>query len=90
MIEQIKDYLRITGTDEDAILNGIVVRGKANLNGLTGVSLDFDTDGLARNLLFDYCRYAYQNATEYFEENFSKEILRLQLQSAVIDNAVES
>jgi len=34
-------------------------------------------------LLLDYCRYVYNNASEYFEENYSKEILRLQLQEGI-------
>lgn len=36
----------------------------------------------AASLLLDYCRYSYNNASEYFEENFAREILRLQLQVA--------
>lgn len=39
--------------------------------------------GLARSLLFDFVRYAYNNASEYFEENFREEILRLQLMTGV-------
>ena len=38
---------------------------------------------LAVSLLLDYCRYVYNNASEYFEENFSKELLRLQLQEGI-------
>lgn len=38
---------------------------------------------LAVSLLLDYCRYAYGNALEYFEENFAKELLRLQLQEGI-------
>lgn len=37
----------------------------------------------AAALLLDYCRYVYNNASEYFEENFKKEILRLQLMTGV-------
>jgi hypothetical protein len=38
---------------------------------------------LAVSLLLDYCRYAYNNALEYFEENFRAQILRLQLLEGV-------
>lgn len=38
---------------------------------------------LAVSLLLDYCRYAYSNALEYFEENFRAQILRLQLLEGV-------
>ena len=50
---------------------------------LAGAELDFEVEGQARSLLFDYVRYAYNNASEYFEENFKEEILRLQLMTGV-------
>lgn len=83
LLQAVKDYLRITWDDEDAHIEGIIARGKAYLNSLTGTALDFDADGQPRSLLLDYCRYVYNNASEYFEENYSREILRLQLQVAV-------
>lgn len=83
LLDEIKDYLRLTGDDGNAILESTILRGKAKLEGLTGTTLDFEVEGLPKSLLFDYVRYAYNNASEYFEENFQREILRLQLQSAV-------
>lgn len=83
LIDELKDNLGITGAADDAALTRIIARGTADLNDLAGVTLDFDADGLPRSLLLDYCRYAYNNASEYFEENFAKQILRMQLQSAV-------
>ena len=43
----------------------------------------------AASLLLDYCRYSYNNASEYFEENFARELLRLQLQVGVSELGVE-
>jgi len=40
---------------------------------------DFEEEGNARALLFDYCRYADSNALEMFGVNFSAEILALRL-----------
>jgi hypothetical protein len=85
ILDELKEKLVITNTSQDANLGSIISRGKARLNGLAGVTLDFDSDGLPHDLLLEYCRYDYNNALEYFEENFSKEILRLQLESAVKD-----
>ena len=90
LIDELKDNLGITGAAQDAALNAAINRGTAYLNDLAGVTLDFTADGLPKSLLLDFCRYAYNNATEYFEENFAKEILRMQLQSAVIEDADES
>lgn len=81
MLQEVKDYLKITWDDEDATLTSIIQRGQAYLNDLTGTELDF-SDGQAKSLLLDYCRYMYNNASEYFESNFQNEILRLQLKVA--------
>jgi hypothetical protein len=78
-LNSIKGYLRITWNDDDGAVSDLIARGKAKINELTGADQDFDTEGLARSLLYDYCRYAYNNASEYWEENFQREILRLQL-----------
>jgi len=83
MLQAIKDYLKLTWDDEDAHIQELIDRGKTYLEELVGAELDFETEGLSRSLLFDYCRYVYSNASEYFEENFQQEILRLQLQVGV-------
>lgn len=83
MLQKVKAYLKITWIDEDASIAGLIARGQAKLQELVGAELDFDTEGQARSLLFDYVRYAYNNASEYFEENFQQEILRLQLMTGV-------
>lgn len=83
MLEAIKSYLKITWNDEDGAITGLINRGKAKLQELVGAELDFEQEGEARSLLFDFVRYAYNNASEYFEENFREEILRLQLMTGV-------
>lgn len=87
MLEEVKEYLKITWTDEDNSLANIIERGKSNLQELTGTILDFTLNSQAKSLLLDYCRYGYNNALEYFEENFHKEITRLILSEAVKDYA---
>lgn len=88
MLEEVKGYLKITWNDEDISLLNMIDRAKGNLNDLIGVELDFHTNNQAKTLLLDYCRYSYNSALEYFEENFSKEILRLQLKEAVKANVI--
>jgi hypothetical protein len=83
MLQAVKDYLKVTWNDEDAHIQGIINRGQAYLNDLTGAELDYETDGQPKALLLDYCRYVYNNASEYFEENFARELLRLQLQEGI-------
>jgi YD repeat-containing protein len=83
MLEEVKKYLGVTWDDEDAKIQNIIDRGKKRLEGLTGGTLDFTSPGLPKDLLLNYCRYDYNNAVEYFEENFQTEILRLQLKTGV-------
>jgi hypothetical protein len=88
LLDVLKFKLGLKGTtDLDTDLEDIILRAKARLNDLVGIIIDFDTVGLAQDLLLDYCRYDYNNATEYFEDNFQKEILRLQLQTAAAELA---
>lgn len=89
MLQEVKDYLKITWNDENDDIQNIIDRGKNYLNDLIGVELNFDENSQAKTLFLDYCRYAYNKALEYFEDNFQKEILRLQLKEAVKVNEVE-
>lgn len=82
MLQELKDYLKITWDNEDAYLQNIINRGQEYLKDLTGTELDFNTEGQVKSLLLDYCRYYYNNALEYFEDNFQKQIVRLQLKEA--------
>ena len=83
MLQDLKDYLKITWDNEDTYLQNIIDRGKAELNDSAGTKLDFETEGKPKTLLLDYCRYYYNNAIEYFRENFREEILELKLKEAV-------
>lgn len=82
MLQELKDYLKITWDNENAYLQNIINRGQEYLKDLIGTELDFDTEGQAKSLLLDYCRYYYNNSLEYFEDNFQKQIVRLQLKEA--------
>ena len=88
MLDKVKGYLKITWDDEDAALTDLITRGQAYLNNLAGADLDFNS-GLPQSLFLDYCRYVYNNASEYFEENYASEILRLQLQTGVEQQPVD-
>ena len=83
MLLEVKEYLKITWDDEDQSLLKMIERSKAYLNNLIGTELDYAADDDPKSLLLDRCRYVYNNASEYFEENFREEILRLQLQTGV-------
>ncbi|MPQ45281.1 hypothetical protein, partial [Clostridium tarantellae] len=83
------EYLNITFEDKDSILNGFLESGKIYLNNIAGVSLEFNTNSYNKNLLFEYCRYIYNNAFEYFEPNFKGPLIQLQIQNVVSENDKE-
>ncbi len=69
-----KEALRI-----DADVKNLIERAGNYINQVMGIVIDFETDYRFDNLLINRCRYDYNNASEYFEKNFSDELLRLQL-----------
>lgn len=87
MLDTVKAVLKITWNDEDVTLQGMISRGMAYLNDLVGTDLNYTEEGQPKALLLEYCRYAYNNALEYFGVNFKEDLLRLQLTKAVIEDA---
>ena len=83
MVQELKEYLKITWESEDAHLTTIIDRGKAYLNNLTGTDINFEQEGLPKSLLLDFCRYYYNNSIEYYEDIFRSQIVRLQYQEAI-------
>lgn len=78
LLDAVKSKLKITWTDEDEDLSDSILRGQTYLQGITGTTLDFEVVGEPKTLLLEYCRYDYNNAIEYFEENFGSRIMKLQ------------
>ncbi|MDF2605904.1 MAG: hypothetical protein K0S34_94 [Bacillales bacterium] len=88
LLEELKSILRITWNDEDVDLSKLINRAKAYLNDKCGAPLDFTVNGSSRELLFERCRYVYNNAAEEFEKNFHHEISRLILKTALNNRSV--
>lgn len=82
LLDELKQYLKITWVEEDGNLTMIMESGRNYLNEISGVELDYYTDFTAIQLLKDYCRYAYNHSLELFETNFKRELLRLSLREA--------
>lgn len=80
LLDELKVKLLITFDDEelDKKLEGCLESAKGHLDSLIGMKIDYVDDRFARNLLLDCARYYYNNVSEFFEDNFQKEILRLQ------------
>ena len=85
LVKEVKDYLKITWDDEitNSNINNFISQGIMFINNLTGTTIDYEKDLDARSLLKDYCRYAREYSLEYFEDNYQKTILRLQIKYAI-------
>ena len=81
LLSDVRNYLDITFEDAetDKKLCGIIERGMAYLNDMAGEKQDYENEGRARALLFDYCRYARNHCLELFEKNFRSELIALQI-----------
>lgn len=79
LLNDVKNYLRITWDDEDADIQKMISRSMAYFKSVTGADVDFVQDEQARQLLLDRCRYVRNYAAEEFETNFLSEIINLQI-----------
>jgi hypothetical protein len=79
LIDDALDYLQITWEDKTLKrkLEGGLERGKVLLQEYAGTHLDFDAPGTPQALLFDYLRYVRSDATEMFEINYQRDLMRL-------------
>lgn len=80
LIDDALDYLQITWEDKTLKrkLGGrIWSAGKVLLQEYAGMPLNFDTPGTPQALLFDYLRYVRSDATEMFEINYQRDLMRL-------------
>lgn len=79
LIDDALDYLQITWEDKTLKrkLEGGLERGKVLLQEYAGTPLDFDAPGTPQALLFDYLRYVRSDATEMFEINYQRDLMRL-------------
>lgn len=85
LLADVKNYLDITWSDSDTDkkIENLVRNGMAYLDKKRGEPALYTEPGLARSLLFDYVRYARDQALDVFENNYLPLILSMQNESAV-------
>lgn len=84
ILEEFKNNLLISWEDKETEikLKNCLVNANSHIESLTGTKIDYKENLFARTLLLNCARYYYNNVSEYFEDNFHKEILRLQFMEA--------
>lgn len=85
LIETFKDRMHISHNEDDNLKQLLsfsisYIRSKCGEFNIEG---DSDTDIQAKELVFERTRYAYNDAVEYFEDNFLSEINSLSLDIAL-------
>lgn len=87
LLSDIKNYLNITWDDAatDDKLRNMTASGMSYLDGKGGGTLDYESDGTPRTLLFEYVRYMRSNALDVFENNYTALILNMQAERLVAD-----
>lgn len=82
LLQEFKDRLHISHSSEDDNLKRLLSFSVSAIKSSCG---EFDiygtseTDNRAKELVFERTRYAYNDALEYFQENFISEITSLGL-----------
>ena len=85
LLADVKNHLNITWSDDatDGKIRGIVAGGIVYLNDKGGADFDYTADGEPRTLLFEYSRYARDEALEVFEQNYRHRINIMQAKERV-------
>ena len=80
LLEAIKADQGVTWSDAmtDSRFHTHIPNGMAYLDEQLGIAGDYSAPGDARELLFEYVRYARAGALDVFEHNFRHAILRAQ------------
>lgn len=81
LLAEFKERMKL-GDDEDANLTSILQSGIEYLTSKCG-AYDIHTSERFKRLLFNYGRYEYNDAFEYFEDNFLSEILALNIENVL-------
>lgn len=82
ILEQFKSRMRITHSAEDDNLTNLLSSSIADLQAKCG-AFDIEEDERAKELVFERTRYVYNDAIEYFDDNFLSQINSLSLSYAL-------
>ena len=85
LLNDVKNQLNISWSDNatDNKIANLIQNGVAYLNDKLGEAGDYSVPGYPRALLFEYARYARDEALDVFENNYTALILAMQNQRKV-------
>lgn len=79
LFSDFRQRLKITWEDEkeDRTLKKIIESGKQYLNEIAGTEIDFNTDMVAYELLYNYVLYSRSDSIAVYRREYSSDFLRL-------------
>lgn len=80
-----KNTLKIFHTAEDEHIRRLLESSYNVLKEQVG-DFDIDTDNLGSELVYERVRYMYNDALEYFEDNFRTQIVELSIKNKLLDS----
>lgn len=85
LLADVRNHLQITWRDveTDRRITSLISMGRQYLNQRTGTILEYEEEGSARTLLFEYVRYARDNAMDVFENNYQHLIISLRAEAVI-------
>lgn len=85
LLYEAKNHLNITWADQatDDKIRGLILLGMAYLDDKSGAPADCSEPGYAKMLLFEYVRYARDEALDVFENNYRQLLLAMRDQQKV-------
>lgn len=91
LLADVKNYLNVTWDDQatDRKISDLIKNGIAYLDLKRGAAADYMKAGLPRTLLFDYVRYARDEALDVYENNYLSLIVAMRNES-LVNSYVES
>lgn len=88
ILNEFKERVHIFHEGEDDNLKNLLSFSVAFVESKIG-AFDIEENLKAKELVFERSRYAYNDAVEYFEDNFLSEILSLSLEASGDDDVEE-
>ena len=80
-IDQFKLRIKLDGNDEDSNLQMILENSISDLLISCGPNYTIESNKTFRELVFERSRYVYNDAVEFFDNNFINQITKLNLTS---------
>ncbi len=69
ILEQFKDRMHISSNAEDVNLTRMLISSYKRITDICD-KFDLEEEGTGKDLVFERARYMYNDALEYFEDNF--------------------